>query len=334
VLQLLAGPGNRSLEERIFGDASWIITGMALLYALCLYLLFPAYLIHVAPLVVISYPYVYLPLSVKIAKGIAIIAAAIFLVFECVREPRRQIVWYGFLGAATLVYCLNAGWSYTLYLLLAPITLLCCMLLIKGQQEESHRFSASAIKKTALCLIALLTALSVWSLAKDIRYTSRDGFGWSYSHLPPAFYRQLRTAAGGDFIMLSTTLWGMNIDQLAGQPHSVFAYDSLWPLPWLYAHPHDLQAEYVQKAMADPLLAALRDYPSAPVIVDTSPMQWLLPDGFDLLGFFKEDGRLSSALSSYRQAETLDDCADAREPDLQRSMCRFTVWRRIAATPR
>jgi len=328
-LQLLGGPKEQKLHERIFAPASFILGAAGVAYVACLYIFFPNYPTKLVPLMLTAYPYVYATLFDKLRDGGPITLVGMALVFECIADAKARRLWYGFLAAGFIAYLCNAGWGYTLNLIFTPLWLLCFALWRQSDAGIMHRLPAGIAGWLTRLMMVLILLLTCDSLAKDIYYTHKDGYAKNYTHLPPAFYKQLHTSAGQEFILLSTSLWATNLDVLGGTPHHVFAYDSLWPLPWLYSHPDDKRRGAVYSLVVPKLAEAITTYPQATLIVDTSPAQYKMPNDTDLLAYFRKDAEVNAALAPYRLVQTLEDCGDPlRDEDIINAECRYAIWRR------
>ncbi|MCC6581982.1 MAG: hypothetical protein IT440_16245, partial [Phycisphaeraceae bacterium] len=122
-----------------------------------------------------------------------------------------------------------------------------------------------------------------------------------------------------EFVLLSPSLWATNVSALRDKPRHIYAYDYLWALPWLYAHPDHEKAPMARAMFADPLAAALAKNPV--LIVEESRLLRSMPQNADVLREFRKDPAVKKALAGYKRTAEIDAC----RPDFQ-AICKFGVW--------
>jgi hypothetical protein len=126
-------------------------------------------------------------------------------------------------------------------------------------------------------------------------------------------FQQIPENAGDHFVLLSTNFWGSRFVAL-GKTHHDYAFDWLWPLPWVYTHQDDQRAEKIRKIMADYLVKALEQTPAPTLFIDRSPYMYKIPHiGKDSPALRLDDflaynhERLKSALQKYTWVKTLNE---------------------------
>jgi hypothetical protein len=242
---------------------------------------------------------------------------AILLGVVYIRGIRNKLSWIWLVMGGYAVYMLNGGWFYTRYLLQVPL-LLICFAVLYSQGSKWYKFTGTA---AVFYFLAFTSYYSTLSLDNDMRFTVNTGFAGNHNHMPKELHDALERIAGTHFVLLSTSLWGSNIETIGGgYPHALLAYDYLWPLPWLYTHGMDEKAPLVRQALVQSLQDALKQKPM--LIVDESRYHRGLPQGTDILAFFAQDKNIAGDLSSYTRIGIIDKCNEA----LQVS-CRFAIYR-------
>jgi hypothetical protein len=323
-LALAGGPSQQSLQQRVFSASTLIVGSVILLYWASVFYFFPAYVHTVVPLASVAYPAApaaltfYLNIK-KVIVGIVVIALPLLSVFGYVKKAEKSLPWYGFILSAFLVYSLNAGWTYTIYLIMVPFILAGTIPFCSEYAKNPH--ALQRIQRPTLAVFLLLISVSAQSLGEDIYYTLQHGYGQP-SAIRREVYNDLRKAAGNEYISLSVAMWGDTIEKIGAPPTAVYAYYGLWPLRWMYIHPNDKHFGFVMQTICKPLLSSLEEHPSATLIVDTSPDRALVP-GKDLMTFLKQDAALRIALSQYTQTGAINDCTLTEQQS-----CSFTVWHR------
>lgn len=307
---LFGGPAKETLLEKFLSQSALVTGVLGLVYLGILFIFFPGYLHDTLPLVMTTYGTIrrgFLPQLLWMQ--IFTVAAAPFLWLRATPSGIRPWALYSFLAAATAVYLLNSGWIYTLYLLAVP-----CLFLVIAPYAGDNRKG----KKITDALLALTALAGIFCLELSLYCTYKTGYGFNYLRLPEAYHTQLKKAAGDEFVMLSPTLWATNISAFGQTPRHIYAYDNLWPLPWLSAHQDSPRAAEVKEMMVAPLVAALKNRPV--LLVDESKVKRGLPDDADILSLLA-DPRIKKALSGYRKTDTFDACGKIP------AGCRFTVWK-------
>jgi hypothetical protein len=321
-LLLLAAAGARTWRQRIFSPSALAMAAVAAAYAAVIFVWFPGYVANVLPLVETAYPYTRAPLENKFLYPPFLILPTLLLL--CAGLPRERYaagVWWGWTMGMWFSFFGGGGWLYTYYLLLCPLL----MAAVNALQTADGQGTLRCLGRwAALAITGCMLLLSLFSLMYNLQSTWLTGNSLFYTRLPPPMYRELREAAGERFILLSQDLWGVNLTDISDAPPlHVFGFESLWPLPWLVAHPGDPKHAAIMQPMAASLVAALALRPSPALLVDASPRKDKLPDGFDILGYLHRRPEIDSALQGYIRIKTVDYCT----VDWNYA-CRFDVWMR------
>jgi hypothetical protein len=117
--------------------------------------------------------------------------------------------------------------------------------------------------------------------------------------------------SGERFVLLSVTSWGSKYVQL-GKTHHTYAFDWLWPLPWVYHHQQNPAAKKIRSIMADHLTRALQEEPPPTLIIDRSPEMRRIPS-IRFEDFLSEDNdRLKKILGTYHHSKFIDFCSDEK----------------------
>ncbi len=240
-LLLTGGPQNRTFLQRLFSPSSWIIISVAAAYGWIVFRYFPGYFFTILPVAMTAYasneaPLVYL----FIFGAVSSLPAALLLLHHRPAGTTGGKVWYAFIASGSAMFILNGGWLYTQYLLVAPLTLLCFALVASVLPDHAVLLERQLLRNARLIaaiLIASLLILSAFNIGRDIVWTQRTGYAFNYWRMPNGAYPWLRAHAGKRFVMLTNTLWATNIAPLDGPPYQAYAFEALWPLPWLYTHP-------------------------------------------------------------------------------------------------
>lgn len=313
VILTLAGGPERTLLKRLLLPSSLIIAAIMALYALSVILFFPAYFTHMIPVIQLVHGMLQKTVYAHLCMGGIFIVLALAAMAAFVRA--EHWVWYGFYAAILLLYLLNSGWQYTLYLLIVPLTIFCIMPWCFPLRGHSAWHGVARI--VSVCVLLALTDISAEALKGQIVSTERTGTTIAHHHLPQPLTRDLRRVAGKHFILLSTVLWNIDIEPFNGDPQSVFGFDVLWPAVWLFSHQHDTHFSRILHFTTDLFLQAVKDYPNAPIIVDTT-----IKDK-DILGLLKQDPDVKKALDPYILKQVINGCSESAAV-----ACRFEIWQR------
>ncbi len=317
-LTLFCGPEDWIWRRRIFSVSSWIIGSIAAAYLAIIAIFFPEYINTVVPVAVLTYYIIQETPYDKVINSISLITPAILLGICYIRGIRNKLSWVWLVMGAYVVYMLNGGWFYTRYLLQVPL-LLVCFAVLYSQGSKWYKFTGTA---AVFYFLIFTVYYSVLSLGNDMRFTADTGFAGNHNHMPGDLHDALEKAAGQNFILLSTALWGSNLERIDGYPHALLAYDYLWPLPWLYTHGGDEKALLVRQALLQSLQDALKQKPV--LIVDESPYHRGLPQETNILAFFAQDKDIAGILSSFMRVDTIDKCSGTLQV-----ACRFAIYRSL-----
>lgn len=317
MLSFIGGPRDWSLRQRIFSVSSWIIGILMAAYAVVVMVFFPAYLSHIVPIASKIYGGVQISLPHKLLMGSILIFPALALTIEFVKIDKP--VWYGFIVAIFLLFLVNSGWSYTCYLPIVPLVLVCALPWCSPFKEHLP-YRTTACITSAVILLGVF-AFSAAELKRQIIAKEETGTSVEHFHLSPSETGELRKASGKEFILLSVDLWNINVEPFNAKPQSVFGFVSLWPLRWMEGHEQDKNYSSVLHFITDPLLVTMQQHPDAPVFIDTSPTQ-AYQGNRKVIDILEEDSRIKSLLMTYTLEKTIDYCTVDNTIG-----CRFEIWR-------
>lgn len=321
VALLLFGGPKKTFMARVFSRSSMIFLVLGLCYVAAIFIWFPRYPLSVLPLLLVVYREIAKPLwlqSWRVQPFVAV--GGIMLMLGRFRNAFPRFALESMLVACFAVYFLNGGWLYTLYLLAVPCLIIAFMPLMSGPGEgpNAARKHEAARAFGGGVLVAAMLICGI-ALNADYYFTGSNIYGRAYTDVPPEFNARFRKAAGENFILLSPTIWASNTADLGEAPHHLYAYDSMWMLPWLYTHPDSPKRQQVQDAVALPLVSALATHPR--VIVDESRRQRNLPENISIMRFLKEDPRLAAAFDGYVRVDEINVCSKKWY-----AACRFGIW--------
>lgn len=318
---LLFGGPPKTFMGRVFSRSSMIFLALGLVYLAVVFIWFPGYPFYVAPMLLVVYREIVKPIGLQAWRIQPFVAVAgILYMMGRLRNTMPRFALEAMIVASIGVYFLNGGWLYTLYLLCVPCLIAAFTPMMSGPGEGANaqrKFEAArAFSGSLLLVVTLFCGLS---LNVDYDFTRSGLYGRGYNHIPAEFGQRLLPAAGENYVLLSPTLWASNVTDLGQSPHQLYAYDSLWMLPWLYAHPDSPHRQQIQDAVALPLVRALETHPR--VIVDESRLLRTLPNNLDILKFLRQDPRIATAFKGYQRIDEINVCSKEWY-----AACRFGIW--------
>lgn len=334
LLMLFTRTLGQGFFARLKSPSVVLFCAVGVTYIALVWFCFAPYIQHIVPMVMTAYEGMHFPLEYRV-MWFLFFAALMGLLFYTAR-PRTEDL-RGFRLFATgcgICFLLNGGWSYTFYLLGVAM----CITALRVLPIYSGVFPWRRIWRTrarwvmiapSVALLLIWAGQSCTQLYKSIYDTAQTGYGTSYFALPPGYEKQLRDAAGKEFILLSDTLYGCIIADYAGEHTHVFDFDVLWPFPWLYHHPEDSRAPAIKQVVVDRIIRAMERHPDAAVLIDRSPyFRGFITWDVDLLEFFERDHpELTRAMEHYQVDTVIDRCA----PPNGIAFCRIEVWKRTPA---
>lgn len=323
-LLLFGGPKPRSFTARLFSPSALMIGGIVVAYTLLVFIFFPQYPLEIMPMLITAYQYITVSLQKRIMFGVFCTTLAMAFIWANRERIPNFLAWIGMTLALCGCFILNGGWLYTLYLLLMQIFLAAFVCVPWNNRAIAHRWRYFL---PVSILTPILFYCSFDTLSRDLKSTTKTGYASEYHHQAPELKAQLKEETGTEFVMLSTSMFGVNLAELGEPPRHVYAFDFLWPLPWILDHPDDPRGPEIMNKMVSRLIEALNRQPSPTLVIDKSPHMRSKNDRIETFDFVKimtkDHPELREALNAYKLEKTLDYCTEKI-----RKYCKVEIWRK------
>ncbi len=310
-----------------------IVCAIAATYVIIVLLFFRHYLTVVLPIGLKTYPAISWDINSKLSiithdfVGYAIpgLAALALLWWGDPRRLDRSVAYLGVLVLAGVgSYLLNAGWYYTQYPFIA-ISLVATIAIGARLLSTCWQFPTPFQQSVRVFLSGILLAAGLgYAYGKPALLRAQWDIGTQQSRGHPAGSMEMHPPAMKTvgaylekyprFMLLSTSLWQVNLMKEEEPQEGVGRFDLLWTLPGtlqIAADPErreesDMLVRYLQESLAEDLE---RHRPEL-VINDVSPIQRGLPLSYNVLELLTRSDRFATAWTRYGQAEKIDSCND------------------------
>jgi hypothetical protein len=310
---------------------NYMVGGIAIGYLLIVYLFFPTYLFEILPLGWLTYETISWTMKSKLSvvKNDLIsdyaLPGIISTVWLIVLRPATHKHWLGYaicmLAAGTMSYLLNAGWRYTQYPFMAVSFVITIMV-------TANLFVLLADRRDRSAMLQKLLVLSICAIAVgyifgkpayerailDANIQESYGKPLESKSLPAPVMKHLgpHLKSHPKFLLLSTSVWAVNImRQVPGSLH-VGRFDYLWMVPgllsmeWRGIPPETFvrMRNYTAKAIADDMMQKKPDM----IILERSKVQRALPNDFDIWRFLVNSPEFAEAWTHYSTVDIINVC--------------------------
>jgi len=313
VFILLIENFDRNYFRRIFSKENLLLAAAIMILNIAFIIKFTAYYTELLPVLLVSYKGIH-----AYSYGALIYSVFIFLViiFFLVRSEhlRKYLKSYLILIAISImVVSLNGNSKYNANHPIA-LAILIIFHLINSSGKEQTRYTLKLLMVMAVSGVLLLQVLILYFFIKITRNEEKD----------KVCHQQINNYTKDPYIFLSVENWAFqqrysdSDEDVYDNKNHMFAIDHLWMLPWLYNNKEDPKAYIVKNYLRKKMVEALGRGKDVSIMVDLSKFRDKIPEGFNILDFFRSELHLENELKGFKKIADIDKCGPTK----------IEVWRK------